>query len=87
NAVDKVIGHGLMRGVDFSQCVLVCSGRTSSDMLHKAKRSGIPVSVSRGAPTHQTILLAGEMGVTVVGFARGGGFTVYTHHERIKGLQ
>ncbi|NIM20572.1 MAG: formate dehydrogenase accessory sulfurtransferase FdhD [Candidatus Latescibacteria bacterium] len=83
NAVDKAIGDGLIRGVDFSQCVLVCSGRTSADMLHKARRSGIPVTISRGAPTHQTILLAREMGVTVVGFARGGGFTIYTHPGRI----
>lgn len=87
NTVDKVIGHGLLRGVDFSHCVLACSGRTSSDMLYKAKRCGIPVSVSRGAPTHQTILLARETGVTIIGFARGDRFTVYTHPERIAGLR
>ncbi len=87
NAVDKVIGAGLLQGVDFATCVLVCSGRTSSDMLHKAKRCSIPLSVSRGAPTHQTILLAREMGVTVVGFARGGGFTVYSFPDRIDGLR
>jgi len=86
NAVDKVIGDALIRGVDLSQCVLACSGRTSSDILHKAKRSDIPVSVSRGAPTHQTVLHAREMGVTIVGLARGESFTVYTHPERIAGL-
>jgi FdhD protein len=86
NAVDKVIGDGLIRGVDFTEHVLMCSGRTSSDILHKAKRSGISVSVSRGAPTHQTVLLAREMGVTVVGFARGYSFTVYTNPERIVGI-
>jgi FdhD protein len=87
NAVDKVIGSGLLQGVDFTETILVCSGRTSSDMLHKTKRCGIPISVSRGAPTHQTILLAREMGVTVVGFARGGGFTVYSFPDRITGLK
>jgi FdhD protein len=87
NAVDKVIGDALIRGIDLSRCLLLCSGRTSSDILHKAKRSGIPMSVSRGAPTHQSILHAREMGVTIVGFARGDSFTVYTHPERITGLK
>ncbi len=84
NAVDKIIGDALIRGVDFSECVLASSGRTSLDILHKAKRCGIPISVSRGAPTYQTILRAREMGMTVVGFARGGAFTIYTHPERIR---
>lgn len=87
NAVDKVIGRALMDGVDLSRCALLCSGRTSSDMLHKAKRAGIPISVSRGAPTHQAVLQARAMGLTVVGFARGPNLTVYSHPARIGGLE
>ncbi len=86
NAVDKVVGRALLEGMDLSRCALLCSGRTSSDMLHKAKRAGIPVSVSRGAPTHQAVLQARSMGVTVVGFARGASMTVYSHPERIVGI-
>jgi FdhD protein len=86
NAVDKVVGRALLEGMDLSRCALLCSGRTSSDMLHKAKRAGIPVSVSRGAPTHQAVLQARSMGVTVVGFARGTSMTVYSHPERIVGI-
>ncbi len=83
NAVDKVIGAGLMTSCDFSNTVVVCSGRTSSEILHKARRCGMPIILSRGAPTHQTILLALEMNMTVIGFARGNGFTVYSHAERV----
>lgn len=83
NAVDKVIGTALADGIDLSRCVMVSSGRTSSEILHKAKRANISVSISRGAPTHQTILRARDMGVTIVGFARGGGFTVYSHEKRV----
>ena len=83
NAVDKVIGHSLMNNVDFSTGILCCTGRISSEILHKIKRCGIPIVLSRGAPTHQTVLMAGEMGVTVIGFARGDSLTIYAHSERI----
>jgi FdhD protein len=83
NALDKVIGKGLMDATDFSRSIIVSTGRTSSEILHKSKRSSVPIILSRGAPTHQTILLASEMNLTVVGFARGGGFTIYSAAERI----
>jgi len=83
NAVDKVIGAGLLAGTDFSTVVLICSGRTSSEILHKVRRAAIPIAIARGAPTNQTVLKARDMGITVVGFARGGGFTVFSHPERI----
>ena len=57
--------------------------RISSEILHKVKRCGIPIVLSRGAPTHQTVLMAREMGITVIGFARGDSLTIYSHSERI----
>ena len=83
NAVDKVIGYSLMNEIDFSTGILCCTGRISSEILHKIKRCGIPIVLSRGAPTHQTVLMAREMGVTVIGFARGDSLTIYSHSERI----
>ena len=84
NAVDKVLGWALMEEKDLSRCVLISSGRTSSVILYKARKARIPVTISRGAPTHQTVLHAIDMGVSVIGFARGGEFTVYSHEERIE---
>ncbi len=86
NAVDKVVGDAMMRGIPLDRSVLLSSGRTSSDMLHKAKRAGIAISVSRGAPTHQAVLQARAMDLTLIGFARGTRFTVYSHPERIVSL-
>jgi FdhD protein len=83
NAVDKVVGRGLMDDVSFPRTVLVTSGRVSSEILHKARMAGIPIIVARGAPTHQTVLRAREMGIAVVGFARGGSFTVYSREDRV----
>jgi FdhD protein len=83
NAVDKVIGSALMTGLDFKVSVLLCSGRISSDILFKAKRCDIPVAISLSAPTHQAVLLARDMHMTLVGFARGLSFTIFSHPERI----
>jgi len=87
NSVDKAVGEALLHGVDFSRQILVCSGRTSSDMILKLKRCGVAVSVSPGAPTHLAIILARASGVTLIGFARGERCNVYSHPKRIAGLK
>jgi len=83
NAADKIIGHFLMKAVDFSRSILIRTGRISLEILYKVKRSGIPIMLSIGSPTYQTALMAREMGVTVIGSARGGSFTIYSHSGRI----
>jgi FdhD protein len=84
NAVDKVLGTGLNLGVQFSHAVLACTGRISSDMVRKAGRAGVPVVVSRAAPTSLAIDLAAELGMTLVGFVRGRRINVYAHPERLR---
>jgi len=83
NATDKVIGHGLQHNFEFQAAALLCTGRISSEILHKVKRAEIPLVISRSVPTHQTILLAREMGVTVVGAVRSGRCNIYTHPDRV----
>ena len=83
NAVDKIIGSLLMKNKDGRGKLLAGTGRISSEILHKARRMGIPILISRGAPTHQSLLLAKEMGMTLVGFVRPSNFAVFTHPERI----
>jgi FdhD protein len=82
-AVDKVIGRRILAGEPFEGTVLVCSGRISSEILHKARRAGIAVVVARGGPTHQAVLRARELGITLIGFARGEDFTIYSRAERV----
>jgi FdhD protein len=83
NAVDKVIGAALIAGSSFASGILLVTGRISSEILFKARRAQIPVIVSLGSATHQTVLLAREIGLTVAGYARGAFFTVYAHPERL----
>lgn len=83
NAVDKVIGKALMARVETAGCVLISSGRISSEILIKTARAGIPVLVSRAAPTNLAIRFAERLGITLVGFARGDRMNVYTYPGRI----
>lgn len=83
NAIDKVLGAGLRTGIDFSNYILCCSGRISSDMILKGGRAGIPIVISRAAPTVLAVEIANELGITLVGFVRGRRLNIYTHHERI----
>ena len=84
NALDKIVGECLEKEISLSDKVLACSGRMSSEMLLKAAKLQIPVLVSRAAPTSLSIEIARSMGVTMVGFARGGRrMTVYAGEERV----
>jgi FdhD protein len=83
NAVDKVLGRCLLDGIAVADRILVTSGRTSSEILFKAAGSGIPVLISKSAPTDMGVELAQELGITLIGFVRGGGMNVYAGRERI----
>jgi FdhD protein len=83
NAVDKVAGKALMQGIDTRDCLLLTSGRISSEMLGKARRMGIPVVASRTSPTSITLQLAQAWKICVVGYVRQGGMRVYTHPQRL----
>lgn len=83
NAVDKIFGRCFMDGVDFSDKILLISGRISSEILIKVARMGTPVIVSRAAPTDLAVSLAGELGITVVGFAREERLNIYCHAGRV----
>jgi len=78
NALDKVIGAGLMNGADFSGCVLGSSGRLAGEMVLKAARAGIPVVFSVSAPLLSGIRVAKEAGITLIGFVRGNRMNLYT---------
>lgn len=85
NAVDKVIGACLPRGNDFGDKLLLTSGRLSSEILHKAAASALPIVVSRSAPTDRCVALARERNITLIGFARGRRMNVYSGEQRIGG--
>ncbi len=84
NAMDKVIGRALFQKRDLSRMVALLSGRISFEMALKAIRAGIPVLAAVSAPTSMALNLAQELGLTLVGFARGLRLNIYTHPHRLQ---
>jgi FdhD protein len=83
NAVDKVAGNALIQKVDFSRSLLFCSCRISTEIIQKACRCKIPFVVSLHSPTHQAILLAKRMNITLIGNLKISSFIIYTCPERV----
>lgn len=83
NAIDKIAGKALQAGIDSRDCILLTSGRISSEMLSKARRMNIPLVVSRTAPTSTAVRLAEVWNICIVGYVRRGGMRVYTHPQRL----
>lgn len=87
NAIDKILGECFMSGTALKDKVMLTSGRISSEVLLKTAKKGIPVLVSRTSPTALAVRLAGKLGVTLIGFVRGGKMRVYNHNERVNSEQ
>jgi FdhD protein len=84
NAVDKVIGWGLMHDADFADCILLVSGRGGFELAQKAATAGIPVLACVSAPSSLAVQLAKRFGLTLIGFLRGQQMNVYAGVERIE---
>ncbi|MEW6771136.1 MAG: formate dehydrogenase accessory sulfurtransferase FdhD [Bacillota bacterium] len=85
NAVDKVLGACLFGNIPLTDRLLLTTGRISSDLVLKAARLGLPVVISKSAPTTLAVKVACDLGVTLVGFVRGKRMNVYTHPQRVTG--
>jgi FdhD protein len=83
NAVDKIAGWMYRHGVDASDKILYTTGRLTSEMVIKTVRMGIPILVSRSGFTAWGVDLARQVGLTLVGRARGKRFIALSGAERI----
>lgn len=84
NALDRVIGYGLLNNIPFSRTFVVSSGRVSSEMARKCLIAGIPIIVSRSATTSLAVETAEKTGLTIIGFARSDQMNIYTNPERVR---
>jgi len=83
NTLDRIAGEALFKGINLSGMILATSGRVSSEMVAKAAALGIALIASRTSPTDMAVRMCEEHGITLVGYARGTRFTLYTHPWRI----
>lgn len=84
NAVDKAIGA--MTAWPLGEVVLAVSGRVSFEVAQKAAVVGIPVVAGVSAASSLAADLAEELGLTLIGFARGAGFVTYAGAHRFEDL-
>ncbi len=83
NALDKLRGETLEKGIDTRDHILISTGRISSDMLRKAARMKTPFVLSRTSPTSLSIAVAKRLGITLIGYVRRDKYNVYSHPENL----
>lgn len=86
NAVDKLVGHLARQSWPLPSLGLVISGRASFEIVQKAAVAGISLVCGVSAASSLAVDLADEFGMTLIGFLREGGFTVYSGEGRVSGL-
>jgi FdhD protein len=83
NTLDRIAGEALFRGIDLAGKLLVTSGRVSTEMAAKAARLGMALIASRTSATDHAVRLCEAAGIGLVGYVRGGKFTVYAHPQQL----
>lgn len=85
NAVDKVLGFGLLQKLlPFDRHILMVSGRVSFEIMQKALAARIPMVCAVSAPSSLAVQFARQSRQTLVGFLRGQRLNVYSRPERIR---
>lgn len=83
NAIDKVFGECVLKGIPTDDHIVVTSGRVSSEIVYKVVKRDIPILISKSAPTNRGVELAWDLGITLIGFVREGRMNLYTHTRRV----
>jgi FdhD protein len=86
NTLDKLMGFILLQKPSLKPSILLTTGRISSEMLQKSARMGVSAVISLTSPNTFTVQLAKDWGMTLIGYARGARFNVYSHPERFSDL-
>ena len=83
NAVDAIAGHMWLNDTPGHNKLFYTTGRLTSEMIIKCVGMGIPILVSRSGFTAWGVELARQVGLTLIGRARGKRFLVLSGEDRI----
>ncbi|HXF46608.1 MAG TPA: formate dehydrogenase accessory sulfurtransferase FdhD, partial [Burkholderiaceae bacterium] len=84
NALDKLIGALARARTDIDDGFTLITSRASVEMVQKSATVGIALLAAVSAPTALAVRSADECGQTLIGFARGADFSIYTHRQRVR---
>lgn len=85
NAVDKVVGALAAEAWPIAPPILAVSGRVSFEIVQKAAVAGFRIVAGVSAVSSLAVDLAEELGLSLAGFTRDGGCTVYVDGGRLGG--
>ena len=83
NAVDKIAGYMFLNGISGHDKIFYTTGRLTSEMVIKTVQMGMPILCSRSGFTAWGVELARQVGLTLIGRARGKRFIALAGAERI----
>ncbi len=83
NAADAIAGRMWLDHMTGDDKILFTTGRLTSEIVMKAAFMGIPVLISRSGVSQMSLDLARDMGMIVIGRAKGTRFLVYNGGDRV----
>jgi FdhD protein len=83
NAVDKIAGYMHLNGMGGGDKIFYTTGRLTSEMVIKTVQMGIPILTSRSGFTAWGVELARQVGLTLVGRAKGKRFVALAGEHRL----
>lgn len=84
NAIDKIAGYMRVNGISPAGKTMYTTGRLTSEMVIKTAQMGIPILISRSGFTAWGVQLARQIGMTLIGRAKGKRFVALSGAERLR---
>lgn len=84
NAVDAIAGFMWLDDVTGADKIFYTTGRLTSEMVIKAAQMGIPFIVSRSGITQMGYEVAQQVGITLIGRAKGSHYLLFTGEHRFQ---
>lgn len=83
NCIDKIAGYMLIKNLRPEDKIIFTTGRLGIDLIYKICRMKIPIIITNSSVTYSAVSLAKKINLTVIGYARGSRFNIYSTPRRI----
>lgn len=84
NAIDKIAGYMRLNGLSAQGKLFYTTGRLTSEMVIKTMQMGVPILISRSGFTAWGVELARQVGLTLIGRAKGRRFIALAGEQRLR---